>query len=312
VKLARNPDQLVFAVPALRPGDRISARQKWHGILSAPSPTVIVRDWHVDYPGGLPAPTINPDLIYECADIIAVAHVPGAKVTVTVDGGSPVTTGTATGWTGVWPGVRPFVVGNEFKAQIQMCPGEPPSPWSAGVRAVPAPATIPPATFVPARIFAGQELISLTDLTNGSHTKLMVSGMNAGGFTTPISWFPNYDLKSAIGRALNLFDSVSARQGLCEMGPITTIQQSSPCTDLPAPRIEQAIPGARFVIVADSVPGARVRVYDASGAEIGDGSGSVILLSRPLVVGDMLTVVQQVGECTGLRGHRMIVQALGQ
>ncbi|MFY1832314.1 hypothetical protein ACN47A_40835 [Myxococcus fulvus] len=41
---------------------------------------------------------------------------------------------------------------------------------------------------------------------------------------------------------------------------------------------------------------------------MGDGSGNVILLRRVLVPGDVLTVVQQLGDCTSLTAYRIGVR----
>ena len=56
--------------------------------------------------------------------------------------------------------------------------------------------------------------------------------------------------------------------------------------------------GDEFIIVLDSIPGARIRVYDASGAEIADSSGTIIATRRAVVAGEILTAVQDVGSCT--------------
>jgi hypothetical protein len=82
------------------------------------------------------------------------------------------------------------------------------------------------------------------------------------------------------------------------MSDSPTTETPHDCGRLPAPQIERPVAGAMFVIVARSVPGARVMVYDERRNEIGDGSGTVILLSRALVANEQLVVVQRVGQCT--------------
>lgn len=62
------------------------------------------------------------------------------------------------------------------------------------------------------------------------------------------------------------------------------------------------------MIVTQFVPGARIRVYDDTGDELGDGSGTVVMLKRTLTGADILTVVQQVGECTSRQGYRVSVR----
>jgi hypothetical protein len=300
---ARNPGQETFTIAPLLVGDVVTAQQESAGTMSAISAPVTVRDHRVDYPAGLPAPAIDPTLIHECAEVIAVRHVPGAQVTVYVNGGVPVTGSTATDWTAFWPGKRPFVIGDEFSAEISLCSDR--SPISGNVRAVAEPRIIPGPSFDPPQTFSGQQLVTIGSLTNGSQTKLEVSGLSAGGFTTPISWWPNYDLATALGRPLAFGDSIAAQQTLCRPGPITTTPPVSKCEELPAPRIYRPLAGTTFVVVWQAIPGARIRVYDASSTEIGDGSGDIIVLSRALTSSDVLTVVQQVGECTSRSGYRI-------
>jgi hypothetical protein len=144
---ARNTIKLEFTgLPALAAGDLVKATQEKDGVAST-SPTVTVRDHRVDFPSGLPAPTIDPTLVYECADVISVRHVPGATVTVFSNGGTPVTGTGSTDWTVFAPGKRPFVVGDSFTAQQSLC-GDPPSPISTPpVSAVAAPSSLPPVKF---------------------------------------------------------------------------------------------------------------------------------------------------------------------
>ena len=62
----------------------------------------------------------------------------------------------------------------------------------------------------------------------------------------------------------------------------------------------------------ESVPGARIRVYDDDSDELGDGSGTVIMLKRAIIVVDVITAVQQLGECTSRTGVRVSVRGGGQ
>jgi hypothetical protein len=182
------------------------------------------------------------------------------------------------------------------------------SPVSDKVSAVKAPASMPAPSFDPPQVFAGQQLITVGSLTNGSHTRMTVSGAPAGEFSTPISHWSNYDLATALGHPLAGGDSVSAQQKLCVAGPENKTPPAGKCDELPAPRIFTPLAGTSFVVVWQAVPGARIRVYDASNTEIGDGSGSIITLSRVLTSSDVLTVVQQVGECTSKRAYRISVR----
>jgi len=304
--IAHSTVQETFNVPDLVVGDVVETLQDFNGVVSAMSAKAIVKDHQVDFPAGLPAPSMDPTLIYECANNIAVRHVPGAKLTVYSNGGSPVTTGTSTDWTSVWPAIRPFTVGQSFTAEITLCKDQ--SPLSAAANAVAAPATLSAPAFVPPNIYPGQQLVSLQNLTNGSKTT--IGEMGTGDLTSiqvPISWWPDIDIAQPLGRALQSGDQLNARQELCTKGPESETPLVGKCEELPAPKIQQPINGDTWVVVTESVPSARIHIYDANGIEIGDGSGTVITLTRAVMAGEFLTAVQQVGECTGRTGYRIQV-----
>jgi hypothetical protein len=238
-----------------------------------------------------------------------VRHVPTAQVTVFSDGADPVTFATSTGWTAIRPGKRPFVVGQTFTAEISICGDR--SGLSPGESAVGAPSALPSAHFDPSVLYDGQELVSVVDLTNGSRTELDVAGVGSGGgFTTPVWWYPDFDIATPLGRPLGASDIVTAHQKLCDLGSESPPTRVGKCAELTVPRIEPPRGGDTFVVVADALPGARIRVYDGGGNEIGDGSGVVILLSRPLQAGETVTVVQQLGECTSRQGYQ--IEVLGR
>lgn len=308
-QVTENVSHIEFVLSApLEIGDRITAVQTV-GDVSSREATLTVRDHRLDYPDGIPAPAINPDLIYECADVIAVSHVPGALVTVFSSAGASSVSGwTSSGWTSFVPGTRPFVVGDTFRAQASLCPTEPPSPISPIATAVAAPSALPAPTFDPARAYNGQRLVSLSDLVNGARTKFQVAGAFAGELDVPISWWPNFNLSLALGRALRNGDTVSAQPRLCSEGPVTTIPVSK-CGELPAPRIQTPLlPGATAVAIAIAQPGARIHVYDRSGTEIGNGGGTIIHLARALVAGDEIRVVQELDGCRSATAHLVAVR----
>jgi hypothetical protein len=308
-QLAKNVRHIEFALSApLVVGDVITATQMIGGITSPPA-TVTVRDHLLDFPGGrLPPPVINPDLIYECADVIAVAHVPGATVTVSSSVGPDVTGSGGTGWTSFWPGSRSFIPGDTFSAVQRMCPSDPLSEPSPTARAGFAPLTVPTPVLDPARAFEGQKLTNITNILNGSHTTFTVGSSFAGMLDSPISWWTNFNLYSSLGRALDPGDTLSAQSRLCESSSTITTVPVSACQGLPAPRIETPVlPGATAVVVAFAQPGARIRVYDSGGNEIGNGSGLVINLARTLRGGEAIIVVQELGSCRSSTAHQVNV-----
>lgn len=302
-RIARSPTQVVFDVPSLAAGDVVEADQVVDGVASAMSPAAIVRDHLVDYPAGLPAPDIGPTIVHECASTIAVFHVPGAKLTVYTNGSDPSTRGTSTDYSVAYPANAPFNMGDELTAEIELCGDR--SPVSAPVYAVAAPATMPAPTFDPPETFAGQELITLSTLVHGATTT--VSEISAGTLGStgswPVTWYPDFDVAQGLGRPLVAGDQLEAYQELCEMGPSNVTPEAKDCEELPPPRIATPIAGQTWVSVTESVPGAQIRVYDSSLDELGDGAGTVVLLKRALMAGDVLLVVQQVGDCTGRLGY---------
>ena len=103
-------------------------------------------------------------------------------------------------------------------------------------------------------------------------------------------------------------DQLISEQLLCEISPTLKTDTPAPCSELPAPRIRHPLVDDTHVVLTESVPGARIRVYDASGVELGDGSGTVIALSRAVNGTDNLTIAQSVGKCTSELGFQVNVR----
>ncbi|MCR6653640.1 MAG: hypothetical protein NVV73_20025 [Cellvibrionaceae bacterium] len=82
------------------------------------------------------------------------------------------------------------------------------------------------------------------------------------------------------------------------------------CDDIPAPKIRIPLAGETFVIVTEAVPGARIQVYASNGTELGDGSGNVITLNRPLIAGEELRVTQSIDECKGRYAYKVTVREI--
>lgn len=306
---ARNTEIVEFVVPALMAGQVLTATQEKDGVRSGPSAEVTVRDPRAEFGMALPTPEIAPTLIYQCAETIAVRHVPGATITVKTNGGNSVTGATSTGWTVFQPGLRPFEPGYSFTAEAQLCgirSGE-----SAPERAVAAPRSLPFPTLNPATTYAGQEFVTLQSLINGARTRVSESAFGPlGEISWPVSSFLNFDIGTPLGRTLRVGDRLLASQRLCSGASETPPMQFPPaqeCSALPAPRIRVPLVGDNYVVVMEAVPGARIRVYDQGMVKLGDGSAPVIILRRPLTAADTVTVTQQVGDCRGLMGYRVSV-----
>lgn len=303
---ARDPAEEVFAIAPLRPGDRVEALQVFRGARSSWSPSVLVRDVRQDYPHGLPPPDIDPVLIHECANTIAVRHVPGAVLTAYRNGQAGGSLVTGTSWTAVRLGTSPFAVGESFAAEVSMCGAS--SPMSATQQAVKAPASVPTVMLEPNSVYEGQALLNFTNLLNGARVEPEIAGVGAlRPVSTPISRYRNYDVERQLGRTLQSGDALTVRQSLCRTGDAPRVYRAQSCKDMPVPEIESPSPGDMEIVVNASLPDARVRVHDAFGEELGDGSGSVILLNRPIRAGDIITVIQQLGDCAGEDAYQVLV-----
>lgn len=308
-KISRNPSLLEFNVPALAVGDVVTAIQKFDGVSSNPSDPATVRDQKLDFPAGLPKPEIDPQLIYECGNTIAVHHVPGAKLTVFVNGGSPRSRNTSTGWSGIYPGKYPFDLGDEFTASIEMCGDT--SPLSDIEKAVAAPLTVNAPKFDPPQTFVGQELINITDILNGAWVEPgEASAGSFGKFSTPVSWYSEYDFASKLGAPLAAGQHLFVQQALCDKGRRIKTPPAEECEGVPAPKIRIPLEGEDYVVVTEAVAGARIHVFDESNNELGDGSGSVIALNRALVANETITVTQAIGDCDGRYGYEVKVRRI--
>jgi hypothetical protein len=225
-----------------------------------------------------------------------VRHIRGAKVTVFTNGGNDVSYSTGGDWTNLPPSIRPFNLGDRYTAQQVMCSDK--SGISPQEVAVSPPSPMPVPVIDPDPPIAGQELIHLSSLANGALTRVSESAAGQIAlFTTAVDWMPEVDIASGLGHALQAGEQISVVSELCDKTKVT-IPKARPCERLDAPRIAQPFVGDTFVQVTQSVPGARILIYDAGLNEIADGSGSPLGLTRALVVGDVLTVIQKLGKCT--------------
>jgi hypothetical protein len=296
---ARSTTQIEFTgLSPLTKDALVTAVQVSGAAVSAPSAPVKVKDYREDYPGGMPTPTIDP-IIYECAGVIAVKHLPGATITVHTDGANPQSRSTSTGYSAINPSGRPFSVGMKFTVVASMCTDT--SPTSAPITARTAPSILPIPTLDPAIVYNGQEIVDVSSIVQGAKVSFQISSIPwSGSLETPITWFPDYDLKSRIGRAIRSGDFLQTSQGLCSSVSVwsTPDQKTDNCEQLPAARIDPPNAGATYVSVYESVPGSRIIIYDSGGNEIGDGSGTVVNLRRALMAGETIRIVQRLGECT--------------
>jgi hypothetical protein len=287
-------------------GQRVTATQIVDGVESGLSNEAIVHDHLVDFPMGLPAAEIDPTLVHQCGHVIAVRHLQGARVTV-YNNGNDVTTGSLGGtWTNIGPSGAPFALNDELIAEYQVCNDK--SPQSPPVYAVAPPSPMPTPQFDPPTVFEGQEMVLLENLAHGARSRVFVQGFGiVSTFSTAVSWMPEINVSQNFGGPLSVGDTLQADSALCDPPRRISTQPAQPCTNIPAPKIQQPFVGNTQVVVTQQIPGARIMVYDQNMAQLADASGTVIALSRALAAGDVLTVRQKVGPCFSALAYQVTV-----
>ncbi|MBP1850277.1 hypothetical protein [Rhizobium halophytocola] len=295
------PSKTMVKVATLIAGDQVTAVQDKDGVVSDPSfPPVDVIDHTVAYPSGLPTPVIDPTKIHECGHVIAVRHVRGAQVTVFTNGGSPATYSSGGDWSNLPPAIRPFVLGDKYTAQQALCTDT--SGTSGPETAVSEPSPLPvPKMEQP---IAGQPIVHVSNLAEGALTTVDEnSAGTVNTFSTAVTWNPEVDVASVLGRPILPGDKFVIVSKLCDATKVE-IPPARGCERLDPPAIATPLVGQNFVTVTSAAAGARILVYDAALTEIGDGSGMVVGLTRPIKVGDVLTVIQRLEKCTSSKAYQ--------
>jgi hypothetical protein len=306
---ARNPSQVEFTIRALTAGVSVTASQTVNGASNVSTPQLAV-NYFTNSSSNLPAPYLDELTIYQGANVIEAIHDPGATITILrncVQVAQVVTSSDVT----IIPLTNgtPFQYGDVFQAYETLAGVS--STNSEAVSAISEPTNLVAPTLDTLQTYPGQELLLIDGLVNGAQASVSVNGVLVGQFSTPEP-SEEFDLTtSGLGRPLQAGDQVLLSQafgGTNSSGPSTNLPPTaSACDTLPAPAILTPVAGVAFVEISQSIPGAQVQVFDGTGAELGCGSGSPINLSRPIVCGDILTVVQQIGACTSATGCRITV-----
>jgi hypothetical protein len=287
-----SPVGAVMALPiALTAGQTVRARQKALGLTSPWSPPVVTRDHTADFPAGLPRPEINPPPVYECGSRTGVSNLLiGCNVWITADGVEVGRVDGAVAHQGV--NVTPFYgLSQTVRAWAALCAdSSPPSQaWVTQHYALPLPA---PTITAP---IAGSQTVVVDGIANGARFTLSRGGVVIGTFR---AWGGRFTVQG-ISPPFAAGETLSATQQLCPGDPISDPGDTTvaPCSTLGAPGVGPIQAGDARVTLTDFVADARIRVY-AGGTKIGDGGGPVVLLSRPLVAGEVVDVLQSVGNCT--------------
>ncbi len=295
-------ESIQFAVAALVEGDMVSARQTKDG-ETATSPVLTVISHLVDYPDGLPRPTIDPTLVHQCGQVIAVRHVEGATVVVTVNGGNERKATSGGDWTNIRPGKSPFDQGDQFIAQQFLCEDE--SDPSASVSAVAPPSPMPVPKLDPNPPLINQPYLRINSLAHGARTEVEEAGAGqVSSFSTAVDWNPEVNVENGLGRLIEAGDQFQIVSTLCEKVTFEP-DPARPCESLPTPSIATPIVGNMSIHVTDYVPGARILVWDAGATKIGDSSGTEVGLTRTIVQGDILTVAQRLGRCISSEAYQV-------
>jgi len=150
-----------------------------------------------------------------------------------------------------------------------------------------------------------QPYLSINSLANGALTVVEEVGTGqVASFSTAVDWNPEVNVATGLGRLVQSGDQFPIVSTLCEEVKFEP-DPARPCETLPVPRIATPIVGEISIVVSSYVPGARILVWDASDAKIGDGSGTEIGLTRTLVRGDILTVAQRLGRCMSKEAYQV-------
>jgi len=285
-------------------GQVITAIQIVGGAKSKSSNAVTVTNYKDDYPGGLPQPRLNPLPCYDCGRAVGIADViPGAWWKVFAEDplagggfGPKVEIGGNVdfGYTFVSPA---FKKGQRITAQSGICHDK--SAISHAEIVQPSPATIPAP--VVDTVYEGAEVAvargpSSTALLDGADIKVFTDNMvpnpnQVGGQPTP-GGAQQIGLNPKGKGTGNYW----ATQALCVASPPGPKTPAKPCSQLPAAKIRQPLPGDTVIDVVDFVPGSEIAIYGGT-EEIGDGGGAKIVLTRAIKDNEKITVVQSMGRC---------------
>ncbi len=294
--------EMVQLSEPLQAGWRVTATQELDGAESDASNELTVVDHTVHYPDGLPRPELNALELYRCGIATLVDKLPqGGRVRVLSDSiTDPIgrREGVAERQTvGIGPA---FELGHGITAVSSMC--EVDSQPSIPARIVQTEPSALPAPEVP-EIYEDGNIIVVGKLTNGS--RVTISDQATGDFITG-GGAPAGRVRFRASNPVTSGQILEVSQHLCDVDSPTTIVDVQPCSALPAPVAISPLPGDTQIQLSNVVAGARVTIY-AGMVEIGDGGSSTIQLIRPVVEGESLMIVQQLGDCRSSNGYVVVV-----
>jgi len=297
--------QTVKVSPAFTSGQTVTAIQIYKGVKSKASNAVVVKDFTVDYPSGLPKPRVSPAAQFECGKAVGAADVvPGAWWKAFAEdpkmGGGfdpPVQIGGNQDFPYTF--VSPLKKGQRIRIQSGLCKSL--SALSDPQIVAVDPPGAPPAPIVDHPVIEGADIVVVRGpggqpLLDGAAIEVYGNLVPPPGDVIGGQPTPGGAQQIGISPVAPAGSNFSASQALCSgsgAGPKTPVL---PCSGLPAAKIRSPLPGDTEVYVTAFVPGSQIAIFDGS-KQIGLGGGSTIVLTQPIAAGDKITVVQQVGTC---------------
>ena len=311
---------------AFTAGQVVHVTQTVSAVTSGPSNSVPVTSHTEDYPTGLPKPRLFKHPLRQCGHAVLVEDVvPGSSVQVIAENptgggmfGTPTTVGgfaASTEWGLNWTGVSPqFELGARVTARARLCTDN--SPPSDAEITDPAPAPMPAAKVEPP-VIEGQNVVKIWGAGGSGDPPQhgpIINVYRGPGLVSGTSAIPGgVPHLMGISPAAGAGTSLTATQTLCaESNPADSVPTPvQPCSEMPAPKIKPPLPGDTKIYVTEHIPGSEILVF-AGSEEIGHSGGSVINLSRPLVNGETVKVMQRLGECLSPFRYQIVVEcALG-
>jgi hypothetical protein len=270
---------------------KVRARQKTAVAVSDWSAIAIVKDHTQDYPAGPPRPEINPAPVFECGVRTGVSNLlTGGNVWITAD---LVEVGRVNGCSshqGV--NVSPaYGLSQKVRAWFELC--QDPSPPSSEYVTSNPPNPLPAPSIDP--IFESGSILVVKNIINGAKITVYRNGINQG------TW-PCWGFSIAIN-GLGPFatgDKFTAIQSMCPGNPDSPPGDGvvQPCSSLPVPEIGPVQAGDDRIVLTQFIPDATIKVY-LNGVLVGANGGPIVMLTRIVVLGDTLIVVQDLNKCKG-------------
>jgi dienelactone hydrolase len=276
------------------PAQKVRARQHFGGATSPWTAVVTVRDHTADYPAGLPRPELFNLPLYKCGVRTGLANlIVGCDVQILVEGNPDGTVQGANDPQGINL-TTAYGNGQHVRAKATLC-GDP-SPLAAEQVTQTATPPLPAPTF--GTFVEGGGDLTIQGLADGAQFELTRNGTSLG---KSACWGGSF-VWSGInppfkGPGLDTFKAI---QQLCPSDPPSPAGTGTPiaCSALKPPTFGPVQDGDTAVTFTDFIPGSRIKVF-VNGIKEGDGSGPVVVLSKPIPHNAKVDAWQSVGTCVG-------------